>query len=123
MDFLALKFHRVLEVASESRPLIVFRQEDVSDDVTSSSSSSSLLPEPSVYAGFILVAFLSVVGVLLNVLALFALLSCQTLKQQSTTQFVVSLAVSDLIYSALTLPTTALILAECGFCRNDILCR
>ena len=42
-----------------------------------------------------------------NLLTVVALLRCQKLRVHATTAFVISLAVSDLLFSAINLPLTA----------------
>ena len=42
-----------------------------------------------------------------NLLTVVALLRCQKLRSHATTAFVISLAVSDLLFSAINLPLTA----------------
>ncbi len=78
----------------------------------------SSLPQESVAVGFAFAVLISCVGSALNALTLVALVSQRKLRAHSTTDFVVSLTVSDLLYCAFCLPITADTFLRCGICYN-----
>ena len=83
----------------------------------------SSLPASHVLAGFSFSVAFSLIGILLNAVTLYALLTCSKLRAHSTTYFVVSLTVSDLLFCGVTLPITADTLRTCGICRVDAMCK
>ncbi|TRY67714.1 hypothetical protein TCAL_02749 [Tigriopus californicus] len=83
----------------------------------------SSLPKTAVLVGFIAAIAFSVVGSVLNLVTLYTFCSCKKLRQHSTTSFVISLTVSDLLYCAFCLPVTADTFAHCQICHVEWLCR
>lgn len=88
-----------------------------------SGEERGLIPASSASAGFAAAVVLSVLGVSLNSFTLATLLTSPKLLKHSTTHFVVSLTVADLLYCGFSLPMTADTFAGCGICRVDVLCR
>ncbi len=82
------------------------------------------LAEASRAVGFALAVVFAALGAVLNSATLYALISCTSVRQQTTTRFVISLAAADLVYCAVALPATA-IMFDSGskFWRIDLLCR
>lgn len=62
---------------------------------------------PTTIFAAVAASIFTVVGVTGNLLTVVALLRCQKLRVHATTAFVISLAVSDLLFSAINLPLTA----------------
>jgi len=62
---------------------------------------------PTTIFAAVAASIFTVIGVTGNLLTVVALLRCQKLRVHATTAFVISLAVSDLLFSAINLPLTA----------------
>lgn len=62
---------------------------------------------PTTIFAAVAASIFTVIGVSGNLLTVVALLRCQKLRVHATTAFVISLAVSDLLFSAINLPLTA----------------
>ena len=73
-----------------------------------SSENSSIhvdnLSRSEIIAFQVVLSILSFIGTFGNLFTILALIKCSKLRQKSTTKFVISLALSDLLYCALNMP-------------------
>ena len=85
---------------------------------------SSYLPASHKNFGLIMASSISSIGIILNTVTLVTLLKSKKLRSQATSQFVLSLTVSDLLYCSICLPMTADIYNGCSVvCDNPVLCK
>jgi len=78
---------------------------------------------PATVFAAVAASIFTIVGVLGNLLTVVALLRCQKLRSHATTAFVISLAVSDLLFSAINLPLTASRYIHEAWTLGPTLCR
>lgn len=78
---------------------------------------------PATVFAAVAASIFSVVGVIGNLITVVALLRCQKLRVHATTAFVISLAVSDLLFSAINLPLTASRYVHEEWILGESLCR
>jgi len=78
---------------------------------------------PTTVFAAVAASIFTVVGVTGNLLTVVALLRCQKLRVHATTAFVISLAVSDLLFSAINLPLTASRYVHEKWTLGSALCR
>jgi len=78
---------------------------------------------PTTVFAAVAASIFTIIGVLGNLLTVVALLRCQKLRSHATTAFVISLAISDLLFSAINLPLTASRYIHEAWTLGTTLCR
>jgi len=102
---------------------------DISSSVTSPGANATQMtevvefPRPVMIFAAICASIFTVVGIGGNLLTVVALLRCPKLRLHATTLFVISLAFSDLLFSAVNLPITAVRYANGDWPFDDTMCR
>ena len=88
-------------MAELSMPIWVFPKQRSFEN---SSIQEDKLTSPETVAYQVALSVLGLIGASGNIFSILALLKCSKLRQKSTTKFVISLAVSDLLFCTLTVP-------------------
>jgi len=88
-----------------------------------STEKNIFFSRPTTVFAAVAASIFTVIGVLGNLLTVVALLRCQKLRSHATTAFVISLAASDLLFSAINLPLTASRYIHEAWTLGPTLCR
>ncbi|XP_006561195.1 protein trapped in endoderm-1 isoform X2 [Apis mellifera] len=99
--------------------------DSVTNDTIFESGGESLkhFPRPVTIAAAVCAIIFSVVGVAGNLVTVIALLKYTRLRRHATTAFVISLSISDLIFSAVNLPLTASRYLNEAWVLGETLCK
>ncbi|KOC70267.1 Protein trapped in endoderm-1 [Habropoda laboriosa] len=92
-------------------------------DLESGGETLKHFPRPATITAAVCAIIFSVVGIVGNLITVIALLKYTRLRRHATTAFVISLSISDLIFSAVNLPLTAIRYLNEAWVLGETLCK